>query len=85
MNIGCDRCFYIAFNKGCFVIRSLLKNERMSVKTFWMLEPLKWNTGNTETSKEKINNCLYELQRKSPRNIGTAVLKKSGKFPGKNP
>ena len=31
----------------------------MSAKTFWMSKLLKWNTGNTETSKErKNNNCL---------------------------
>ena len=56
VNIGCDTCFYIAFNNTLSVVKEfyfkevLWKNERM-LKHFECL--LKWNTGNTETSKRK--------------------------------
>ena len=52
----------------------------MLVKTFWMFNPLQWNTGNTEMSKN-INNCP---RGSHPENFKIAVLKNSRKFSGKH-
>ena len=60
------------------------EDERISVKRFWMLKLLNWNTENTEKSKKRklFLRALYKLQRiqrKSHRNFRIPVLNNSSK------